>query len=171
MDNIKNVISLLFLHIYYEYAAALSPFVNLAHTALCTTAADHSAHAFCAQSGHAELTEQSSAGWSANDCKIWYCYINLIHLSILSTSITYVSLFSNKPQSLSILSHLTIYCQYSSSYMDIILTLFVALVLQIGVECYDIMKIVSFSHHTHLCMVLTLNVVTVFVAALFCTYA
>jgi hypothetical protein len=55
----------------------------------------------------------------------------------------------------------------SSPYIDIILTLFVALVLYIGVAFYDNMKILSFSHHSHFFMVLTLTIFTVFVAALF----
>jgi len=44
--------------------------------------------------------------------KIWYSYINLN----LPTSIPYVFLFSKKPQSVSIMSHLWIFCQYSSPY-------------------------------------------------------
>jgi hypothetical protein len=55
--------------------------------------------------------------------------------------------------------------------MDIILTLFVSLVLYIGVAFYGTMKISSFSHHIHFFMVLTLTVFTVFVAALFYIYA
>jgi len=63
------------------------------------------------------------------------------------------------------------YCQYSPPYIDIIWTVFVALVLYTGVAFYDTMKILSFSHHAHFFMVLTLNVITIFVAALFCIYA